>query len=309
MKKAKPVAKAARKAGNKNPLPAGEKGMAGGTPRESVDVDMALRPASRKTSTASSAPEIERAARVKLENGIALQLRDRFKDDLHRLERFTVPTDDFLLAQKYGIFALTPEAMQKKVAEVMEAITRDIVRWEQWRQHPDLIVLVDEARELRLKQWDRPRLSDMRSNYPEYPLELVANVAAHLLNDKDYGEAATRAHGLLDACNDHLAFVAMRKHQALEMAMSLPKYCTVTRDKALRAITGTDNISDATGRYRAFFRKTRQQEIADDDEAEAAFAKELVRIESAKFSPYQIQCQREEYLRAYPKRQPKRRKK
>lgn len=50
MKKAKPVAKAARKAGNKNPLPAGEKGMAGGTPRESVDVDMALRPASTKTS-------------------------------------------------------------------------------------------------------------------------------------------------------------------------------------------------------------------------------------------------------------------
>jgi len=50
VKKAKPVAKAARKAGNKNPLPAGGKGMAGGTPRESVDVGMALRPASTKTS-------------------------------------------------------------------------------------------------------------------------------------------------------------------------------------------------------------------------------------------------------------------
>jgi hypothetical protein len=188
-------------------------------------------------------------------------------------------------------------------------VARDIERWKQWRQHPDLIAQVDEAREMGMRQFDRPRLSDMRSNYPKYPLELLANVAAHLLNGKDYIEAASRAHGLLDACSSLLAHVEGNKTRALEMAMSLPKYRTVERDKALRAITGTDNISDATERYRAFFRKTRQQEIADDDEAKAAFAKERERMMTDKFSPYQIQCQREEYLRAYPKRQPKRRKK
>lgn len=245
----------------------------------------------------------------KVDDYVAHELYDEDANKIKQLERLSAPWDMRKLFFGFSIFASDQADAEAKVVELRKKLRTDIARWKHWRQHPDLRARVDEHRARKMREtFDMPRIRDMRSKYEDYPLALLAGVAAHLLIGRNYNEAAWRAFELLDACSDCLSHVAYGKTSALEKALALPKYRTVALDKALREITGTDNATDATGYYREFLQKTRFKDMAEE-EAAAASSKELEQRRKGKFAPSEIHCQRDEYLRVFPKRRPKQRKK
>lgn len=167
----------------------------------------------------------------------------------------------------------------------------------------------------------------------DFPLELVAGIAARLLRKDDYETAARRALELLKECDyrrevDREERISRESTERWEEAQKRRE--TVPRDKALREITGGETTADALRRYREIRRKVlaapkldlrssvsarlsnRPQPVPiflSREEIEAKIVSELETMQLSGLSRSKIDEMREAYLETFPRRRAKPRKK
>ena len=146
---------------------------------------------------------------------------------------------------------------------------------------------------------------------PLFPIEVVATIAARLLQGENYAEAVSKARALLHECRK-AEFATRRRLADREMEYAKQKERLVPYKKALRKITGTDNEADSTKGLRDLLKADALQHVKNPHEKEAVL-KEVTAMMPAwlankkrtGFTGAVIDELREAYLALFPRRRPK----
>ena len=154
------------------------------------------------------------------------------------------------------------------------------------------------------------------------PVDVVATVAAQLLEGENYGDAVRKAHGLILECyrqRDALAYYHPPKGQKVVEI--------IPGEKALKKITGQSDLEKATKYFRELRSRQHTRELEQFGERiqatgrdaemlrrngpkriERKIEEEISQIKSTGVSPDEIDAFRAQYLREFPRRNPKPRK-
>lgn len=184
-----------------------------------------------------------------------------------------------------------------------------------------------------MKKPSKPAVEKQNDPEIRYPLELVAKIAAQLLDGENYSEAVRKARSLI--CECHRQKGEEPRARAGVEALEPPEIfkCCIPRDKALREMTNQDNATDATRCYRELRRlelpnekdhfvhlegpmgrpRTQSKPAVDEknlsESMESRIAKELSDMEAKGVSRWEIENFKVRYREQFPRRCPKPRKK